>query len=90
MSAPHGTLPTMTEDAPTPSLWYSPIEPCAFCKADLTQTPTFGDCNLRDGRGWGLVCPTCIEARSLRIGNGEGHLFQNRPGQKPICIAGER
>lgn len=80
----------MNEDSPTPSLWYGLVESCAFCKVDLTQLPTFGDCNLRDGRGWGLVCPACIEARSLRIGNGEGHLFQNRPGQNPVCIAGER
>lgn len=80
----------MKPESFTPSEWSGIVEPCAFCRADLTQSPTFGDCLLRDGRGWGLVCPACIQARSLRIAPGKGQLYQNRPGQKPVCIAGER
>jgi hypothetical protein len=45
----------MNKDIPAPSLWYGPVDLCDLCKADLTQSPTFGDCNLRNGRGWGLV-----------------------------------
>ena len=78
-----------TEQNP-PSEWFGGMEPCAYCKADLTQLPTFGDCFLRRGVfEWGLVCPACIEKHGLRIEYGRGQLYQNRPGKRPICIGGE-
>lgn len=80
----------MTDPESAPSLWYGVMEPCAFCGTDLTTLPTFADCDLRDGRGWGLVCPRCIEHHGLRIRPGAGQLYENRPGQRPVCIAGER
>ena len=83
-------IDTMKPEECAPTEWLGSMEPCAYCQTDLTHQPTFGDCFLRRGVfEWGLVCPACIEARGLHIEYGQGQLYQNRPGKRPICIAGE-
>ena len=78
-----------TEQRP-PTEWLGSMEPCAYCQTDLTQQPIFGDCLLNRGVfEWGLVCSACIKTQGLRIEHGFGQRYQNRPGKKPICIAGE-
>lgn len=54
---------------------------CDFCKAPLSDEPTFVDGRTFFGP-WALMCPYCHDFRGIGIGVGKGQVYNSKTLEK--------